>query len=74
MNKIYNKWDNEIMVSTGGKYIYIRCNSDKQIQPLLNRMNTDTCYLSNFTENDDSEGAILTFKLCNCDELKPELN
>ena len=41
-----NQWDNEVMVKTNGDYIYIICKEEKQVQPVMDRMTTDMCYLS----------------------------
>ena len=62
---IYNKFDNEVMVKTGGEYIYIICHKEDQVQPVLDRMNTDTCILSDYEEWDENEDMkwILTFKV-----------
>ena len=52
---VYNKFDNEVMVKTGGEYIYIICHNEDQVQPVLDRMNTDTCILSDYEEWDEEE-------------------
>ena len=73
---VYNKWDNEVMVKTGGEHIYIVCHKEDQVQPLMNRMTTDTCFLSDYEEWDDNVDMkwILTFKLTNESEQLPEKN
>ena len=73
---IYNKFDNEVMVMTGGEYIYIICHKEDQVQPVLDRMNTDTCILSDYEEWDENEDMkwILTFKVFDEYEQLPEKN
>lgn len=75
-NVVYNKWDNEVMVKTAGEYIYIICKDEKQVQPVMDRMNTDTCILSDYEEWDDDEDMkwILTFKVLDDFEQLPEKN
>ena len=74
-----------VMVRTNGEYIYIICKDEDQVQPVMDKMNTDTCYLSDYEEWDEDEDMkwILTFKVtehdCNshigvcesCYELNP---
>ena len=43
-NIVYNGPDNEVMVRTNGDYIYIICKEEDQVQPVLDRMTTDTCF------------------------------
>ena len=73
---VYNKWDNEVMVKTGGEYIYIICHRENQVQPVMDRMNTDTCFLSEYEEWDEDEDMkwILTFKVTDEFEELPEKN
>jgi len=73
---VYNKWDNEIMVKTAGDYIYIICHKENQVQPVLDRMNTDTCILSEYEEWDEDEDMkwILTFKVYDNFDRLPEKN
>jgi hypothetical protein len=52
-NIVYNKFDNEVMVKTNGDYIYIICQKEDQVQPVMDRMNTDTCFLSEYEEWDE---------------------
>ena len=75
-NTIYNKWDNEVMVKTAGEYIYIVCHKENQVQPVLDKMTTDTCLLSDYEEwdEDDDMKWILTFKILDEFDVKPELN
>tara|TARA_Y100000310_G_C20334519_1_gene646832 strand:+ start:105 stop:344 length:240 start_codon:yes stop_codon:yes gene_type:complete len=75
-NVVYNKYDNEVMVKTNGEYIYIICHKEDQVQPVLDRMNTDTCILSDYEEwdEDDDMKWILTFKVHDDFEQLPEKN
>ena len=75
-NVVYNKWDNEVMVKTSGEYIYIICHNEEQVEPVMNRMNTDTCILSDYEEWDEDEDMkwILTFKVLDDFEQLPEKN
>ena len=75
-NTVCNRPDNEVMVRTNGEYIYIICRDEDQVQPVMDRMNTDTCYLSDYEEWDENEDMkwILTFKVNDDSESLPELN
>jgi hypothetical protein len=75
-NVVYNKPDNVIMVRTNGDYIYIICKDENQVQPVLDRMNTDTCVLSDYEEWDEGDDMkwILTFKVFDELEKLPEKN
>lgn len=75
-NVVYNRPDNEVMVRTNGDYIYIICRDEDQVQPVMDKMNTDTCYLSDYEEWDEADDMkwILTFKVTDDSELRPELN
>ena len=75
-NTIYNHADNQLYVKTDGDKIVIICNEESQIQPVMKRMTTDTCFLSDYEEwdKDDDMKWILTFKLLDEFEVKPELN
>ena len=73
---IYNKFDNEVMVKTAGEYIYIICHNEEQVEPVMNRMTTDTCFLSDYEEWDEDEDMkwILTFKVLDDLDQLPEKN
>jgi len=73
---VYNQWDNEVMVKTNGDMIYIICKDEEQVQPVMNRMTTDTCILSDYEEWDEGDDMkwILTFKVLDEFDKKPELN
>ena len=75
-NTVYNRPDNKVMVKTNKDYIYIICPTEDQVQPVMDKMNTDTCYLSDYEEWDEGEDMkwILTFKVTDDSELRPELN
>ncbi len=75
-NTIYNQPDNEVMVKTNKDYIYIICRNEEQVQPVMDRMNTDTCFLSDYEEWDEGEDMkwILTFKVTDDSESLPEKN
>ena len=75
-NVVYNRPDNEVMVKTAGDYIYIICPTEDQVQPVMDRMNTDTCFLADYEEWDEGEDMkwILTFKVFDEPEELPEKN
>lgn len=75
-NTVYNKWDNEIMVKTGGEYIYIICHEERQMDKVVSKLTTDSCYLQDYEEWDDDSDKkwILTFKVLNDYELVPDIN
>ena len=73
---VYNQWDNEVMDKTNGDMIYIICKDEEQVQPVMSRMTTDTCILSDYEEWDEGDDMkwILTFKVLDEFDKKPELN
>ena len=73
---VYNQWDNEVMVKTNGDMIYIICKDEEQVQPVMSRMTTDTCILSDYEEWDEGDDMkwILTFKVLDEFDKKPELD
>ena len=75
-NAVYNQPDNEVMVKTNGDMIYIICKDEEQVQPVMSRMTTDTCILSDYEEWDEGDDMkwILTFKVLDEFDKKPELN
>ena len=75
-NTVYNRPDNEVMVRTNKDYIYIICRNEEQVQPVMDKMNTDTCYLADYEEWDEDEDMkwILTFKVFDELEKLPEKN
>ena len=75
-NTVYNRADNQIYVKTNGDLIYIICKEENQVQPVMDKMVNDNCILSDYEEwdKDDDMKWILTFRLLDDDELKPDLN
>jgi len=75
-NIIYNKPTNEVIIRTSGNFIYIICNKEEQVQPVMDKMTNNTCYLSDYEEWDDDEDMrwILTFKILDEFDIKPKLN
>jgi len=75
-NIIYNRPDNEVMMKSNKDFIIIICRNEEQVQPVMNRMNTDTCYLSDYEEWDEGKDMkwILTFKITDEYEQLPEKN
>ena len=75
-NTTYNRPTNEVMVRTNGNFIYIICNKEEQVQPVMDKMTNNTCYLSDYEEWDDDEDMrwILTFKILDEFDIKPKLN
>ena len=73
---VYNQWDNEVMVKTNGDMIYIICKDEEQVQPVMSRMTTDTCILSDYEEWDEGDDMkwILTFRVLDEYDMKPNLN
>jgi hypothetical protein len=75
-NIIYNRPDNEVMIKSNKDFIVIICKEEDQVQPVMDRMNTDTCFLSDYEEWDEGEDMkwILTFKVTGEYEQLPEKN
>ena len=75
-NIVYNSPDNVVMVKSHGDKIVIICRDEVQVQPVMDKMNTDTCFLSDYEEWDDEEDMkwILTFKVLDEFDTKQELN
>ena len=76
-NKVYNKWDNHIIVSTNGDEINVICNTELQVDKVVKRLSTDTCLLSGYEEWDKGKDKkwILKFIVCNDEyEFIPEYN
>ena len=73
---VYNRPDNKVMVRTNGDMIYIICKDEEQVQPVMSRMTTDTCILSDYEEWDEGDDMkwILTFRVLDEFDKKPELN
>lgn len=76
-NKVYNKWDNHIMVSTNGDEINVICNTELQVDKVVKRLSTDTCLLSGYEEWDEGKDKKWILKFIVCDdeyEFIPEYN
>ena len=65
-----------VMVRTDGDLIYVICNKEDQQKKVISKMCTETCVLEHYEEWDEGDDMkwILTFKLLDKYELKPELN
>ena len=75
-NTVYNHSDNEVLVKTNGDLIYIICNKESQLDIIVKKMINDNCMLESYEvwdEGDDMKW-ILTFKILDEYEVKPELN
>lgn len=51
-NAVYNSADNMVMVKTNGDEINVICNSEDQMDKVVERLSTDTCLLSGYEEWD----------------------
>ena len=70
---VYNKWDNHVMVKTQGDLIFVICHSEEQQETVVKKMTTDNCLLEEYEVWED-EKIILTFRVLDNYEIKPELN
>jgi len=75
-NVVYNRPENMVMIRSQGNKIVVVCKDEDQVQPVMDRMNTDTCFLSDYEEWDEGEDMkwILTFKVMDEYEQLPEKN
>ena len=75
-NTVYNQADNHVMVKTNGDMIYVICNKESQQDTVIERMVNDNCILESYEEwdEDDDMKWILTFRILDEYELKPDLN
>jgi len=73
---VYNHVDNQLYVKTDGDTIVIICSKESQQEQVMKRMITDTCILESYEEWDDDSDMkwILTFRILDEYELKPDLN
>ena len=73
---VYNRPENIVMIRSQGNKIVVVCKDEDQVQPVMDRMNTDTCFLSDYEEWDEDEDMkwILTFKVTEEFEELPEKN
>ena len=70
---VYNKWDNHVMVKTQGDLISVICHNEEQQETVVKKMTTDNCLLEEYEVWED-EKIILTFRVLDNYEIKPELN
>ena len=72
---VYNQPDNRVMIRTNGNEIHVICNSEEQMNEVVQRMQRPTCALAGYEEwdKDDDKKWILTF-LVSDEETKLELN
>jgi hypothetical protein len=75
-NTIYNNAENKLYVKTNGDKIVIICSKESQQEQVIKRMTTDNCILDYYEEWDEGDDMkwILTFKVLDEYELKPDLN
>ena len=75
-NVIYNHAKNQLYVKTDGDKIVIICSKESQQEQVMKRMVTDTCILESYEEWDEGDDMkwILTFRVLDNYELKPDLN
>jgi hypothetical protein len=75
-NAVYNHADNQVYVKSEGDRIIVICSKESQQEQVIKRMTTDDCILDSYEEWDDDVDMkwILTFRLLNEYELKPDLN
>ena len=73
---IYNHAQNQLYVRTNGNKIVIICSKESQQEQVVKRMTTDNCILESYEEwdEDDDMKWILTFRILDEYELKPDLN
>tara|TARA_B100000902_G_scaffold350672_1_gene360157 strand:+ start:2707 stop:2946 length:240 start_codon:yes stop_codon:yes gene_type:complete len=76
-NVVYNNPKNTVMVKTNGDEINVICNTEKQIDKVVEKLSTDTCLLSGYEEWDEGKDKKWILKFLVCDEeyqLIPDLN
>ena len=75
-NTVYNRPDNKVFVKTNGDLIYVICNKESQQEKVINKMTNDNCILESYEvwDEGDEMKLILTFKILDEYEVKPELN
>jgi len=76
-DELYNHADNMVYIKSKGDRINVICNSEKQMDQVVKRMQTDTCILAGYEEWDEKEDKkwILKFLVCDSEfEIHPELN
>ena len=72
----YNHADNNVFVRTNGDLIYVICNKENQQKKVIEKMCTDDCVLEDYEQWGEGEDTkwILTFRVLDNYEIKPELN
>ena len=75
-NIIYNRVENKVFVKKNCDLIYVICNKESQQEKVINKMTNDNCILESYEEWDEGDDMkwILTFKILDEYEVKPELN
>ena len=75
-NIVYNHPDNQLYIKSEGDKIIIICSKENQQEQVIKRMTTDDCILDSYEEWDDGDDMkwILTFRILDEFELKPDLN
>ena len=76
-SKVYNQWDNHIMISSNGDEINVICNTENQMEKVVKRLSTDTCLLSGYEEWDEGKDKKWILKFIVCDdeyEFIPDYN
>ena len=65
-----------VHVRAYGDFINVICNKETQIEGVIKRMSTKSCVFQGYEEWDEGDDMkwILTFRLLDEYELKPELN
>jgi hypothetical protein len=73
---VYNRADNLVYVKSEGDLIYVICNKESQQDKVVERMTTDNCLLESYEEwdEDDDMKWILTFRVLDEYDMKPNLN
>ncbi len=75
-NTVYNRAGNEVYVKSEGDLIYVICNKESQQDIVVEKMTTKNCMLESYEEwdEDDDMKWILTFRILDEYEIKPDLN
>ena len=75
-NTVYNRAENLVYVKSEGDLIYVICNKESQQDMVVERMTTDNCLLESYEEwdEDDDMKWILTFRVLDEYDMKPNLN
>ena len=65
-----------ILIRSYGNVINTICNEENQIDKVIKQMSTDTCIFEGYEEWDEGDDMkwILTFRVLDDYELKPDLN